>query len=111
IRANVRVPEERMADILGQVKATELMDRRLKEYVDRFGLDVVEHAMHAQMDRSELLFRQGVAALPDGVYEFEDFGDRDIMHPDQPRIRVALRMIIEGDQVTFDFTDSDPAPV
>ena len=110
IRSNVRVPEERMADLLAQVQATELMEDRLLEYIEKFGWDVVEEAITTQMDKSEQLLREGIAALPDGVYEFEDFGDVDFMHPDQPRIRVAAQLTIEGDQVTVDFTDSDPAP-
>ena len=110
IRSNVRVPEERTADLLAQAQATELMERRLTEYIERFGWNVVNEAITTQMDRSEQLLREGIAALPDGVYEFEDFGDVDIMHPDQPRIRVATRLVIEGDRVKVDFTESDPAP-
>ncbi len=111
IKANVRVPEERMADLHAQTSATELMERRLKEYTEQFGPDVVEHTMGMLMDKSERLFREGVKALPDGSYEFEDFGDCDILHPDRPRIRVHVRLDISGDRVSFDFSESDPAPL
>jgi N-methylhydantoinase B len=111
LRANVRVPEERMGDLHAQVQATALMETRLREYVDRFGLAAIEQAIESLMDRSESLIRRRIGTLPDGEFEFVDFSDRDIMHPEQPRIRVHLRMRIEGDQVTFDFTGSDAAPI
>ena len=111
IKANVRVPDERMADLHAQQRAAELMERRLLEYVAQFGAEVVEHTMYALMDRSETLLREGIRELPDGVYEFEDFGDCDVLHPDKPRIRVHVRMTIADDQVTFDFSESDPAPI
>ena len=111
IKANVRVPDERMADLHAQQRAAELMERRLLEYVAQFGADVVEHTMYALMDRSEVLLREGIRELPDGTYEFEDFGDCDVLHPDKPRIRVHVSMTIDGDQVTFDFSKSDPAPI
>ena len=111
IKANVRVPDERMADLHAQQRAAELMERRLLEYVGQFGAEVVEHTMYALMDRSETLLREGIRELPDGTYEFEDFGDCDVLHPDKPRIRVHVSMTIAGDQVTFDFSKSDPAPI
>jgi N-methylhydantoinase B len=52
-----------------------------------------------------------VAKLPDGVYEFEDFSDRDVGRPEQPRVRFHCRLTIKGDQATLDWTGTDPAPV
>jgi N-methylhydantoinase B len=63
------------------------------------------------MDHSERLFRTWVARLPDGTYEFEDFGDHDVGKPGLDPIRVHAKMTIEGDRVTFDWTDCDPAPI
>jgi N-methylhydantoinase B len=87
------------------------MEARLGEYVDEFGVDVVVDAMEASFERSTALFHQAVGELPDGTYSFTDYGDGDHMHPDDPRIKVQLDMTVRGDQVVFDFTGSDPAPV
>lgn len=111
LRANVRQPQERMADLHGQVQATKLMEQRLLEYVDQFGLEIVRTAMTVSMERSRRLLLEAIAALPDGTYSFTDWGDCDYMHPDRPRIKVHLDMTIRGEQVTFDFRESDPAPV
>ena len=61
------------------------------------------------MDHSERLFRAWVARLPDGVYEFEDFGDRDIGRPEEPMIRVHGRLTIEENQATVDSSDATEA--
>ena len=60
------------------------------------------------MDYSERIFREEVAGLPDGIYEFIDYIDQDEGRPDHPPVKVHLKMRIEGDQVTLDFRDSDP---
>ncbi len=110
IMANIRVGVERQAEIYAQFQAGRLVERRLTSYVEKFGLETVRVAFDDTMDHSERLFRDWVARLPDGSFEFEDFGDHDVGKEDQPPIRVHCKMTIEGDQVTFDWTDSDPAP-
>ena len=111
LRANIRQPEERMADLHAQIRATELMEERIGEYLEEFGVEVVVDAMEASFERSAALFHHDVGELPDGTYSFTDYGDGDHMHPDNPRIKVQLEMTVRGDEVTFDFTGSDPAPV
>jgi N-methylhydantoinase B len=111
LRSNVRQPDERMADLHAQIQATRLMGERMHEYVDQFGVAVVEAAMTSSMDRSRRLLREAITKLPDGTYSFTDYGDMDYMHPDRPRIKVHLDLTISGAEATFDFTKSDPAPV
>jgi N-methylhydantoinase B len=111
IRANVRQADERMGDLHAQVQATRLVDQRLTSYVDRFGRDVVKNAIESSIARSRDLFRRAIAELPAGTYSFTDYGDMDYMHPDQEPIKVHLDLTIEGGTATFDFTQSDPAPI
>ena len=111
LEANVRQPAERMADLFGQVQATKLMETRLLEYAERFGVDTVVTAMAASMERSADLLRGAIARIPDGTYCFTDYGDMDYMHPDRPRIKVHLDLTIDGSDTIFDFTQSDPAPI
>jgi N-methylhydantoinase B len=111
LRANVRQPDERMADLHAQIQATKLMEERLGEYVEQFGADVIEAAMTLSMDRSWKLLHDAIEELPDGTYSFTDYGDMDYMHPDRPRIKVALDLSIAGGHATFDFSGSDDAPI
>jgi N-methylhydantoinase B len=111
ISMNIRVPKERVAEIHAQHRAGVLVETRLLGYVEKFGADVIRDAFEDTMDHSERRFREWVAKLPDGEYSFEDFGDRDLGKEDEPPIRVHCKMTIEGDQVTVDWTDCDPAPI
>lgn len=111
LRANVRQPDERMGDLHAQVQATKLMEQRLSEYAARFGIEIVLAAMANAIKRSAVLLRQAIGRLPNGTYSFTDFGDMDYMHPDHPRIKVHLDLTVQNGVATFDFTQSDPAPV
>ena len=111
LEANVRQPAERMADLYGQVQATKLMETRMLEYVERFGVETVLTAMSASFERSGALLRAAVQRIPDGTYSFTDYGDMDYMHPDRPRIKVHLDLTVDGDDTIFDFTKCDPAPI
>jgi N-methylhydantoinase B len=111
IGANVRQAPLRMADLHGQLQATLLMEQRLTAYLEQYGADVVRAAIEGSFERSREHLRQSIALVPDGVYSFTDYGDRDYMHPDQRPIKVHLDLIVEDDVATFDFTKSDPAPI
>jgi N-methylhydantoinase B len=111
LRANIRQPAERMADLYAQMRATALMEERLREYVVEYGVDTVQAAMRTSMERGRQLLREQIAELPDGTYSFTDYGDCDYMHPDRPRIKVHLDLTISGDEVLFDFSECDDAPV
>ena len=111
VAINIRVPKERVAEIHAQHRAGVLVEERLLGYVQKFGPQVMKDAFEDTMDHSERRFREWVSRLPDGEFEFEDWGDRDLGREDEPPIRVHLRMTIEGDQVTMDWTGCDPAPI
>jgi N-methylhydantoinase B len=111
IEYNMRTGRERIADIYAQHQAGKLIEERLCELYDRHGSETIETLFTDVFDYTEEIFRKQVAELPDGEFEFEDFSDMDVMHPDTPRIRVHCRMTIKGDQVTFDYRGSDGAPV
>jgi N-methylhydantoinase B len=110
IRMNVRVPHERMGDQAAQHQAAKLVERRLRDYIARYGKDVVAQGFEALMDYSERLFRAEVAELPDGEYVFNDFCDHDIGREDHPRVKFTCKLRIAGNQVTIDWTGSDAAP-
>lgn len=111
LRANVRQPDERMADLHAQIQATRLMGERMNEYAEQFGVAMIEVAMTASMERARRLLLAAISELPDGTYSFTDYGDMDYMHPDRPRIKVHLDLTISGGEATFDFSDSDDAPI
>ncbi len=106
--ANMRVAHERRGDLMAQIAACRAGDRLLRETVDRYGRETVAEAMAESQDYSERLLRSEIAKIPDGVWDWEDWIDQD-PKTGEPK-KVVLRMEIEGDQLSFDFSKSD-APV
>ncbi len=111
IKLNVRLPHDRMGDLMAQYQACKQMEKRLFEYVEKYGQDVVLKAFEESMNYSERIFRKEVSQLPDGVYEFSDYVDADEGQPGHPPVKIHCKLIIKDDTVTVDWTESDPSPV
>jgi N-methylhydantoinase B len=107
ILSNVRGAAEREGDILAQIAATLVAERRFKALCDAHGADLIRNAISQLHDISEARMRQAIMAIPDGVYTGEDFLDDDAAGGDPVAIRV--RITIEGDEATFDFTETADA--
>jgi N-methylhydantoinase B len=103
---NCRVPQERQGDLRAQVGACQGGLKRLDELFARYGVDAVMTAKELLFQQTERQFRQAVTQMPDGVYRFEDVMDDDGVDDGPFTIRVA--MTVRGDQLTFDFTGTDP---
>ena len=106
VLANLRGRVEREGDIHAQRASTEVAARRLIELFERFGAPTVLACFERMMDESDLLMRAALKAVPDGVYEGEDFMDDDGIG-DRP-IRIFVRVTVRGDRATFDFGGTDP---
>ena len=86
IEYNMRTGKERIADIYAQHRSGKLIEARLVELIERYGLDTVDTLFEDIFDYTQQMFRKQVSELPNGKYEFEDYSDKDIMHPDGQRI-------------------------
>jgi N-methylhydantoinase B/oxoprolinase/acetone carboxylase alpha subunit len=106
ILANVRTPAEREGDLLAQLMSLRRGEERLRWLASRYGRRVVLRNMQRLQSYSEKMMRASLRDLPDGRYRFEDFLDDDGVSGKPVRIAVEIR--IEADQVTVDFTGSDP---
>ena len=104
--ANVRTPEEREGDLLAQFASLYRGEMRLLELVERSGLKKVQSRMVALQDYSERMMRAALRSLPRGVYRFEDSLDGDGIRAGRVRIRV--KVTLDRDRATVDFTGSDP---
>ena len=104
IAANVRLPRMSLGDLNAQIAALRIGETRLREAIAKYGRDQVLAAFDHVLETSERLARAAVAALPDGVYEAEDFIDGDGFSDKQYPVR--MRMTIAGDEIEFDFAGS-----
>ncbi len=104
--ANVRGREEREGDFAAQLGALKVGSERLIEMVERYGFaEADEYAGHL-VEYAARRVRRTLEALPDGVYEAEDFLDDD-GESDEP-VRIAVKIEIRGDRARVDFTGSAP---
>ncbi len=104
LSANSRVPQSNYGDLIGQLNALDLGERRLTALLDDYGEAVVSAAFGAFTQRAEALMRANIAALPDGRYSFEDYLDNDGVSDE--KLTIALDLTIEGDEMTLDFSRS-----
>ena len=104
--SNIRGRDEREGDVFAQYAANDIAARRLGELVARYGADTLEACFDALHAASEAQMRAALRALPDGVWEGEDWLDDDGVD-DRP-LCVSVRVTIRGDEATFDFTNTAP---
>ena len=104
IRINVRPPDLVMGDIYAQVAANRTGEARFVEMLERFGEETVLAGASALQDYSEALAREAIIAIPDGVYEGEDFVDDNGFTPDPLRVKATLT--VAGDTIAVDLSGS-----
>jgi N-methylhydantoinase B len=106
VRHNVRPPDQVMGDLYAQVAANRTGEARFVELLERFGEETILEAAEELQDYSERLTREAIAAVPDGIYEGEDFVDDNGFTPDPLRVKVTIK--ITGDTMAVDLAGSAP---
>ncbi|MCL5962306.1 MAG: hydantoinase B/oxoprolinase family protein [Chloroflexi bacterium] len=105
--SNVRTPRNSYGDLRAMVGSLYLAERRLKELVEKHGVETFEQCCDDIKDVSEVLTRKAIAAMPDGEWSFEGYLEDDGVIPDRPwKIRATL--VVRGDELIADYTGSDP---
>jgi N-methylhydantoinase B len=104
IRMNVRVPTRAEGDLNAQVAAVKIGARRFKELVGRYGVRDVLDSIATIMDNTDIVARQQVMSIPDGVYEAESFMDDDgVSHGE--RIPIRVKVTVSGDEMEIDLSE------
>jgi N-methylhydantoinase B len=114
ILSNMRVPEERRGDFNSGLAACRTAEARIRELVDRYGLDLLAACVRENLDRSEARMRARIAELPDGEYYYEDYLETFVEGGRLDPLLLPLRLIVRGEELTADFTGASPqapAPV
>ena len=106
IEANVRVPEMVIGDIHAQRNGLFVGARNFAKIVERYGIKTVDAAADIFLDRSETAIRSEIAKIPDGSYSFSDY--LDDVGPGTDPVRLEVTVHVKGDEITYDFTGSDP---
>jgi N-methylhydantoinase B len=109
ILGNVRLPDKVRGDFQAQRNANHNGAERLRGLFREYGANLIDSAVEEILDRTEARMRERITALPDGVYEFEDWMDDHGAGSDPIRFHVAVG--IDGDTLTLDFSgSSDQVP-
>lgn len=106
IRGNVRPADLVMGDVYAQLAANRTGEKRFIDMLDRFGEETVLNVAGALQDYSERLARDAITAIPDGIYEAEDFVD-DNGFTSEP-LRVKVTVSVAGDCMKVDLAGSAP---
>jgi N-methylhydantoinase B len=105
--SNLRGRAEREGDLMAQYAANDVAARRLQELFTRYGVEVVLRCFDRLQEQSEEQMRQALRALPDGVWEGEDWLDDDGV--DARPIPIRVRVEKHGNECTFDFAGTGEA--
>lgn len=102
VERNTRQPSQVMGDIRAQLAACGNGEKALLQLIERYGGETFRRYTEELHDYAERLIRAEIAALPDGVYSFEDFLDG--LGEDPEPIRFKATVTIDGDDIAIDWT-------
>ena len=104
---NTRVPEWNKSDFFAIMAALRLAERRVRENIERFGVDTYISAMHDMLDRNKLAMGAIIQMIiPETPSYFEDWIDDD--GQGNGPFKIACTLQRKGEVASFDFTGSDP---
>ena len=106
IRNNTRCPDYIEGDIQAHMGALKVAEQEFGRAVERYGLETVEVAMRELIAYTNRISRSRIEAIPDGEYAVTDFVDTDGFS-EEP-IKLQVKIVVEGERMTVDFTGSDP---
>jgi len=105
ILRNVRSAPAVRADNMAIYGSMGKSEEEICTLVDRYGLDTIRACFKEMLRAGEEGMRAEIRQVPDGEYYGETAVDWDGSTPDPVWIRVKLT--VKGDEMTFDFSDSD----
>jgi len=106
LRANVRVPQMTIGDLRAQVAACNVGERAIHDLIERYGPQTFQACTADLIAYTERLMRAEIASWPDSTHTFTDYMDSDGVG-DQP-VRLQVKVTVEGDTLTADFSGSAP---
>ncbi len=107
ILLNVHLPFLVEGDLHCEVGACTKGERSLIALLEKYGIDLVNAAIDQIFDASERHMRAVISDVPNGEFEAERLIDHDGIEKDK-MIKVKVTLKVDEDDITFDFTGSDP---
>ena len=105
ILSNHRTPANSWGDLHAMLGSLRTGERRLLQLFEERGAATMQTGFDRLKDFTEECLRREVRALPDGTYRAEDCFDDDGIT--DRRYWVRLDVIVAGDEIIFDYSESD----
>ncbi len=102
---NIRTQDKTRGDIMAQVAANRLGERRLHELLGEWGLERFSTSAQALVDYAARRTQAAIEKLPDGQGTFTDVLEHDGNREHPTNITVTVE--VDGDQLTVDFSATD----
>lgn len=99
---NIRTSDKTRGDLMAQVAANRLGERRVLELVGEWGVDGFHRACGALITYGERRTRAALTDLPDGTGTFTDYLEHDGVRP--ARLPIEAKVTVSGDEIEIDLT-------
>jgi len=104
---HTRDPRTQTLDVKARVAANMIIDKRVKDLLDKKGISFFRGIMRRMIEESSAAARKKVSELRDGVYRqpvfFSNYGSGKTA-----LLRAMVSVIKEGDTITVDFSGTSP---
>ena len=106
IFANIRFPIVQ-EDIKAEIGGCVVGERGIIKLIERYGLDKFRAHIEELFNATERAMRKEIEAIPDGAYHGESYMYYDGIN-EGSRYKIAVTITVKGDEITFDYTGTDP---
>lgn len=106
IKNGTRTPQYVDGDLQAQLASLWACRDEMQRLARRYGVEVMREGMKEILDYTQRRTKKAIEAVPDGIYDGEDYVDSDGFSEDPVVIKVQLE--IKGDRVHVDLTGSTP---
>ena len=106
LRANVRVPNMTIGDLMAQLASCHIGERAIHDLVRRYGPRTFKACTADLLDYTERLVRSEISSWPDGSHTFTDYMDSDGVGG--PPVKLQVSITVSGDSLIADFTGTAP---
>lgn len=101
---NIRTADKTRGDLMAQVAANRLGERRIHELVEEWGTEGFKRSCEALVAYGERRTRAAISQLPDGTGSFTDYLEHNGVEATEIPITAAIT--VAGDEITIDLTET-----
>lgn len=106
-KANIRTPYESGGDLMAQIAANNVGEKRFEELCEEMGIDTVLEAVRELENYCDRRMAQELQKLPAGEYSFTDYLEGDGITTTEP-LEIRVKITTGGAKLKVDFTGTCP---